>query len=116
MINKLVGVATLFTASAVFVAGAPQLHAAPLASFGSEAALMAAGDCGDKDMKKDAPKDGAADKAPAKAKDGSCGKGSCGKDMKKGKKDGTCGKDAKAKKDGTCGKDKKEASCGKDKK
>ena len=115
MIHKLAGVATLFTASAVFIAGTPQLHAAPLATFGSESALMAAGDCGDKDMKKDAPaaKD---DKAPAKAKDGSCGKGSCGKDMKKGKKDGSCSKDKKAKKDGSCGKDKKDGSCSKDKK
>jgi len=96
MINRLVGAATLFTASAIFIAGAPQLRATPVATLGNEAALMTAADCGDKDMKKDPA---AAAKAPAKAKDGSCGKGSCGaKDMKgkKGKKDGSCGK---AKKD-----------------
>ena len=107
MINRLVGAATLFTASAIFISGSPRLGATPLATFGTEASVMQNGGCGDKDMKKDpaAPADA---KAPAKAKDGSCGKGSCGaKDMQKGKK---------AKKDGTCGKDKKEASCGADKK
>jgi len=117
MINRLVGAATLFTASAIFLSGSQQLAATPLATSGTDAAVMQNGDCGDKDMKKD-PAAPADSKAPAKAKDGSCGKGSCGaKDMKKGKKDGTCGKD-KGKKDGTCGKDKgkKDGSCGKDKK
>ena len=113
MINKLVGAATLFTASAVFIAGAPRLQASPVTTFGSDAALTAAGTCGSQEPKQDAPKGDA--KAPAKAKDGSCGKGSCSKDMKdkKHKKDGSCSKD---KKEASCSKDKKEASCSKDKK
>ena len=109
MINRFVGAATLFTAGAIFLVGAPQLSASPLATTGTGSALTQAGSCGAQDMKKDeAPKDKQDPKAPAKAekgKDGSCGKGSCGsKDRKKGKKDGTCGKD---KKEATCGKDKK---------
>ena len=47
-----------------------------------------------------------AGETPAKAKDGTCGKASCGsKDKKKGAKCDKCGKDKK--KDGCCGKDKK---------
>jgi hypothetical protein len=115
MITKLIGAATLFAAGSLMAGGPATVGATPVEAFGSEAAFTQAGDCGSKDTK-DAKEDG---KAPAKAKDGkakdgSCGKGSCGsKDVKKAKKDGSCGKD---KKDGSCGKDKKEASCGKDKK
>ena len=105
MITKLIGVATLFTAGSLMAGGSPTVGATPVQSFGAEAALTQAGECGAKDVKEDGK---APEKAKAgKAKDGSCGKGSCGsKDMKKDKKDGSCGKD---KKDGSCGKDKKEA-------
>ena len=117
MISKLIGTATLFAAGTLMAGGPATLGAIHVEAFGSEAALSQAGDCASKDPKEDA-------KAPAKAKedkakDASCGKGTCGsKDMKakkgaKGHKDAKCGKD---KKDASCGKDKKEASCGKDKK
>jgi uncharacterized low-complexity protein len=112
MITKLIGVATLFTAGSLMAGGSPTVGATPVQSFGAEAALTQAGDCGSKDAKEDGK---ASEKPKAdKAKDGSCGKGSCGsKDVKKAKKDGSCGKD---KKEGSCGKDKKDGSCGKDKK
>src|SRR5512133_1067171 len=91
MITKLIGAATAVAAT-------------PVGSFGSEAALSQAGDCGSKDAKPDA-KDKAKTKdakdAKGKAKEGGCGGGGgCGSaDMKKDKKD---------KKEGSCGKDKKE--------
>ena len=108
MINRLLGAATLFTAGAIFIAGAPQLSAAPLLSPGGDAAQTQAGQCGAKDLKSGEAKDPKAP-AKAKAKDGSCGKGSCGsKDLKKHPK--------KVAKDGTCGKTKQEASCGANKK
>ena len=114
MITKLIGVATLFTAGSLMAAGSPTVGATPVQSFGAEAALTQAGECGSKDAKEDGK---ASEKSKAdKAKDGSCGKGSCGSKDKKAKKDGSCGKDKKAHKDGSCGKDKKEGSCGKDKK
>ena len=117
MISKLIGTATLFAAGTLMAGGPASLGAIHVEAFGAEAALSQAGDCGAKDAKEDA-------KAPAhakddKAKDASCGKGSCGsKDVKAKKgtktaKDAKCGKD---KKDASCGKDKKEASCGADKK
>ena len=110
MITKLIGVATLFTAGSLMAGGSPTVGATPVQSFGAEAALTMAGECGAKDAKEDGK---APEKAKAgKAKDGSCGKGSCGSKDKKAKKDGSCGKD---KKEGSCGKDKKEGSCGKDK-
>ncbi len=113
MITKLIGVATLFTAGSLMASGSTTIAATPVHSFGAEAALTQAGECGAKDAKDQ-------DKAPAKAKDGkakdgSCGKGSCGSKDKKAKKDGSCGKDKKAHKDGSCGKDHKDGSCGKDK-
>ena len=126
MINKLVSAATLFTAGAIFAGGSAPLSATTLHTSGADAALMLAGSCGAQNMKKDeAPKapakakDAKAKETKGKAKDGSCGAGTCGnKDMKKDKKEGSCGKDKKAK-DGSCGKDKKEmkeGSCGKEKK
>lgn len=103
MFTKLIGAATLFAAGSLMAGGPAALSATPIEAFGAETALTQAGECGAKEAKEEG-------KAPAKAKDakakdGSCGKGSCGsKDMKKDKKDGTCGKD---KKEGSCGKDKK---------
>lgn len=103
MFTKLIGAATLFTAGSLMAGGCATLGATPVAAFGADAALTQAGECGARDAKEEG-------KAPAKAKDakakdGSCGKGSCGsKDMKKDKKDGSCGKD---KKEGSCSKDKK---------
>ena len=108
MITKLIGVATLFTAGSLMAGGSPTMGATPVQSFGAEAALTQAGDCGSKDAKEDGK--GSEKPKADKAKDGSCGKGSCGSKDKKAKKDGSCGsKDKKAKKDGSCGKDKKEA-------
>ncbi len=103
MITKLIGAATLFAAGSLMAGGPATIGATPVEAFGNEATLTMAGSCGS--GAKDAKEEG---KAPdkAKAKEGSCGKGSCGKDMKH----------KKEKKDGSCGKDKKEASCGKDKK
>ena len=115
MFTKLIGAATLFAAGSLMAGNSPVVGATHIDAFGAEAALTQAGDCGAKDAK-GGQEEG---KAPAKtkdgkAKDGSCGKGSCGsKDMKKDKKDGSCGKD---KKDGSCGKDKKEGSDAKEKK
>lgn len=104
MITKLTGAATLFTAGALFIAGSPQLGATPVAATGAAPSLTLAGQCGSKDMGPQAPKDTKAPAKKEKAKDGSCGKGTCGsKDLKKGQKQGSCGKD------------KKEASCGKSK-
>jgi len=106
MFTKRIGVATLFTAGALMVGGAPSLSATPVEAFTTGAAFAANGGCGAQDAGKtpDQPK-------AAKAKDGSCGKGSCGskdvKKAKKAKKDASCGKDKKAAKDGSCGKDKK---------
>ncbi len=103
MFTKLIGAATLFAAGSLMASGPVTVGATPIDAFGAEAALTQAGECGAKDAKEEG-------KAPAKAKeakakDGSCGKGSCGsKDVKKHKKEGSCGKD---KKDGSCGKDKK---------
>ena len=114
MITKLVGAATLFAAGSLVAGGSTTVAATPVSPFGSENALSQAGDCGSKDAKPDAKGDS---KAPAKAKDpkakgkeakeGGCGGGGgCGShDMKKDKKEGSCGKD---KKEGSCGKDKKE--------
>ena len=121
MFTKLIGAATLFAAGSLMAGGSNSVGATTVEPFSSEAAFTQAGSCGAQESK-DPKEEG---KAPAKAKDGSCGKGSCGsKDAKKDKaKDGSCGKgscgskDAKKdKKDGSCGKDKKEASCGADKK
>jgi hypothetical protein len=111
MFTKLMGAATLFTAGSLMAGGTTTVGATPVQAFGAEAALTQAGECGAKDGKEEG-------KAPAKAKDGkgkdgSCGKGTCGSKDKKGKKEGSCGKD---KKEGSCGKDKKEGSCGKEKK
>lgn len=97
MNTRLIGVATLFTASSLLSAGSTTLGATRADSAGSNAELAMAGcgsgSCGSKDGKTD-------EKA---------------KDTKKGKKDGSCGKDKK--KDGSCGKSmKKDGSCGKDKK
>ena len=106
MITKLIGAATLFTAGSLMAGTSTAVGATRIDTLGTEAALSQAGDCGTKEAKEEG-------KAPAKAKDakakeGSCGKGSCGsKDMKKDKKDGSCGKDKKDKKEGSCGKDKK---------
>ena len=112
MINKLIGVATLFTASAIFMAGAPQLSATPVAGSSNDAARFQAGTCGGQETKPaDAAK--APAKAPAKAQDGKgeaeacCGKdGGCGKEMKKDQEEGACSKDTKAQKEAACGKDK----------
>ena len=115
MITKLIGAATLFTAGSFLGAGAPTIGATAVEGFSAASAFTMTGSCGASGSKDEG-------KAPDKAKDGSCGKGSCGSKDKKAKKDGSCGKgscgskDKKAKKDGSCGKDKKEASCGKDKK
>ena len=112
MFTKMIGVATLFAAGSLMAGGSTTVGATPLQAFGAEAAFTQAGDCGAKEGKDEA-------KAPAKAKedkakDGGCGKGTCGsKDVKKHKKEGAS---SKAKKDGSCGKDKKDGSCGKDKK
>ena len=109
MINKLVSAATLFAAGAIFAGGSAPLGATALHTSGADAALTLAGSCGAKDTKKDeAPKAPAkAKETKGKAKDGSCGAGTCGsKDMKKDKKEGSCGKDKKAK-EGSCGKEKK---------
>jgi hypothetical protein len=108
MFTKLIGAATLFTAGSLMAGTTATVGATTVEPFGAEAAFTQAGECGAKEAKEDgkAPAKDAKAKS-AKAKDGSCGKGSCGsKDMKKGKKDGSCGKD---KKYGSCGKDKKEA-------
>lgn len=96
MITKLIGAATLFTAGSL-MAGPATLGAAPVESFGAEAAFTQAGECGTKDAKEEGKTPAKDAKAKhAKAKDGSCGKGSCGsKDMKKDKKDGSCGKGKK---------------------
>jgi uncharacterized low-complexity protein len=115
MFTKLIGVATLFAAGSLMAGGSTTVGATPVQAFGAEAAFTQAGECGAKEGKDEA-------KAPAKAKedkakDGGCGKGTCGskdvKKHKKEKKDGSCGKE---KKDGSCGKDKKEGSCGAEKK
>ena len=112
MFTKLIGAATLFTAGSLMAGSSTSVGATPVEPFSAEAALTQAGACGTQGSKDEG-------KAPAqgnegKAKDGSCGKGSCGsKDATKDKKEGSCGKD---KKEASCGKDKKEASCGKDKK
>lgn len=106
MTNKFLSLATLFAAGTV-ITGAPTLGARTLDLGTATPSVTAA--CGSKEP----AKDGAQATPPAKgaAKDGSCGKGSCGtkdpKNAKKGAKhkDGQCG----AKKDGSCGKDKKEA-------
>ncbi len=113
MFTKLMGAATLFTAGSLMAGGTTTVGATPIQAFGAEAALTQAGECGTKEGKEEG-------KAPAKAKDGkskdaSCGKGTCGSKDKKGKKEGSCGKDKKAK-DGSCGKDHKDGSCGKEKK
>jgi hypothetical protein len=122
MINKLISAATLFAAGSILVGTAPTLGAAPVATSGSGAAALVAGNCSASEKQDVKPADGkpagTKDAAKAKAKDGKCGKGgSCGK--------GTCGskdKKASAKKDASCGKDKKDAaakkdgSCGADKK
>jgi len=102
MNNKLIGIATLFTAGTVVMGGAPTLGARTL-DLGTSASTLVAAGCGSdaKDGDKAAP-----DKAK---KDGSCGKGTCSAAMKDKKA-------AKTKKDGSCGKGKKDASCGKDKK
>jgi uncharacterized low-complexity protein len=107
MITKLIGAATLFTAGALMVGNSTTLGATSLEPFSNEAALSQAGSCSASEAKEEgkAPAKG----KEAKAKDGSCGKGSCGSKDKKAKKDGSCGKDKKAKKDGSCGKDKKDA-------
>lgn len=108
MFTKLIGAATLFTAGSLMAGPVATVGATAVEPFSAEAAFTQAGECGAKEAKEEgkAPAKDAKAKS-AKAKDGSCGKGSCGsKDMKKGKKDGSCGKD---KKDGSCGKDKKEA-------
>lgn len=104
MITKLIGVATLFSASTLLVAGPNTLGARSTEAFGSGASLLAAG-CGSghqTDDKKaaEAPKDA----KKGKGKDASCGKGSCGSKEPKGKKEGTCGKD---KKEGSCAKEPK---------
>lgn len=115
MFTKLIGVATLFTAGSLMAGGGATMGATPVATFAGEAALSQGGGCGAQDAKEDGKTP--AKSKDAKAKEGSCGKGSCGsKDVKKAKKDGSCGKDKKAKKDGSCGKDMKDGSCGKDKK
>lgn len=110
MITKLIGAATLFTAGSLMAGSTTGVGATPVEPFGAEAAFTQAGECGAKEAKEEGKAPAKAKDAKAKsakAKDGSCGKGSCGsKDMKKDKKDGSCGKD---KKDGSCGKDKKEA-------
>ena len=106
MITKLIGAATLFAAGSLMAGNATSLGVTSLEPFSNEASLTQAGSCSGSESKEDG-------KAPAKAKDGkakdgSCGKGSCGsKDVKKAKKDGSCGKDKKDKKDGSCGADKK---------
>ena len=117
MFTKLIGVATLFAAGSLVAGSSTSVGATHVDAFGAEAALSQVGTCGAQESK-DPKEEG---KTPAKAKtskakDGSCGKGSCGsKNAKTGKaKDGSCGK-------GSCGskdmkKDKKEGSCGKDKK
>jgi uncharacterized low-complexity protein len=124
MFTKLIGAATLFAAGSLAAGGSPFVGATAVEPFSGEAALGQVGSCGAQDAKAPkedakapkedakAPKEDA--KAPAKAKDdkakdGSCGKGSCGskdmkEDMKKDKKDGSCGKD---KKDGSSGADQK---------
>ncbi|HLO68367.1 MAG TPA: hypothetical protein VK188_15190 [Holophaga sp.] len=106
MVNRLVSAATLFTAGAIFAGGSAPLGAAPLATSGAGSALVLSGSCGAQDGKKDdTAKPPASDKEKkGKAKDGSCGAGSCGSKDKKGKKEGSCGKD---KKEGSCGKEKK---------
>ena len=108
MFTKLIGAATLFMAGSLMAGGHATLGATPVAAFGADAALTQAGECGAKDAKEEGKAPAKAKDAKAKdakAKDGSCGKGSCGsKDMKKDKKDGSCGKD---KKEGSCSKDKK---------
>jgi uncharacterized low-complexity protein len=115
MITKLIGVATLFTAGSFLGAGSPAIGATAVEGFAATSAFTMTGSCGAGEAKEDG-------KAPDKAKEGSCGKGSCGSKDKKAKKDGSCGKgscgskDKKAKKDGSCGKDHKDGSCGKDKK
>jgi len=104
MITKLIGVATLFSASTMLVAGPNTLGARSTDAFGSGASLVVAG-CGSGDKADDkkaaeAPKDA----KKGKAKDASCGKGSCGSKESKGKKEGACGKD---KKEGSCAKEPK---------
>jgi uncharacterized low-complexity protein len=126
MFTKLVGAATLFAAGSLMTGSSTSLGATPIEPFSGEAALTHAGTCGAQESKESKDEGKAPAKAKdGKAKDGSCGKGSCGsKDVKKAKKEGSCGKGGscgskdmkKDKKDGSCGKDKKEASCGADKK
>ncbi len=95
MNTRLIGAATLFTAGSLLSAGTTTLGAKAVEPAGGNAQLALAGcgssGCGSSDAKTD-------DKA---------------KDMKKGKKDGSCGKDHK--KDGSCGKDHKKGDA-KDKK
>ena len=109
MISRFVGAATLFTAGSLMAGAAPTLGATPIQGTGSASAAWVLAGCGN-DKKDDTAK-------PDKAKDGSCGKASCGSKDPQAKKDGSCGKGkTAAKKDGSCGKGKKEASCGKGKK
>jgi len=105
MISRLVGAATLFTAGSLMAGAPPALGATPLHGTGSGNAAWVMAGCGSDQ------KDDKGEAKPAKAKDGSCGKGSCGsQDPKGAKKDGSCGKDKMhAKKDGSCGKDKMDA-------
>ena len=76
MFTKLIGAATLFTAGSLMPSGSTTIAAIPVNSFGAEAALTQAGECGAKDAKDH-------EKAPAKAKDGKGKDGSCGKDKEK---------------------------------
>jgi len=91
MFTKLIGAATLFAAGSLMAGTSPAVGATPVEPFGAEAALTHAGSCGgDAKDAKDAKDAGKA--KDAKGKDGSCGKGSCGS---KDKKDGSCGADKK---------------------
>lgn len=102
MITKLVGAATLFAAGSLMATGMAT-GPATVGAAPAEASFTMPQEGKEKEAK-DAGK--AHPKAKdGKAKEGSCGKGSCGSKDKKGKKDGSCGKD---KKEGSCGKDKKQ--------
>ncbi len=115
MFTKLIGAATRFTAGSLMAGSSTAVGATSVEPFRAGAALSTAGSCESQDPK-EAKDEG---KAPAKAKDGSCGKGSCGsKDAKKGQKDASCGSQdmKKGKKEGSCGKDTKDAPSEADKK
>ena len=96
MISRLVGAATLFTAGSLMAGAPPALGATPIQGAGSANAAWVMAGCGSDQQ------DAKGEAKPAKAKDSSCGKGSCGSKDAKAKKDGSCGKDkpADAKKDG----------------